>query len=82
MRGLQLKPIVVIFDRHGIMVNQRRIAAEDALRILNRSKNLSPLPDILVQADCVRSRIAHRFMKRVADADICQGRKCLYIIGR
>ena len=82
LRGLHLKPIVVVFDRRGIMVNQRRIAAEGALRLLSKSQSLSPLPDILVRADHVRSKIAHRFMKRVDDAGLCESRKCLYSISR
>lgn len=77
-RGLHLKPVVVVFDLHGVIVNQRRTTAAGAYRLLRKSKNLSPVPDILVRADHGRAEAARRLMKRVGDAGMCEDRKCFY----
>jgi len=81
-RGLHLKPFVVVFDRHGVIVNQQRTTAATAYRLLKKSQNLSPMPDILVRADHDRLVAARRFMRRVSDAGMCEERKCFYRFSR
>lgn len=81
-RGLHLKPFVVVFDRHGVIVNQQRTTAETAYRLLKRSQDLTPVPDILVRADRGRLVAARRFMRRVGDAGMCEERKCFYRFSR
>lgn len=81
-RGLHLKPAVVLFDRHGVSVNQQGTTAEGAYRLLKRSQHISPVPDILVRADHRRSLTARHFMKRVRDAGMCEDRKCFYRFSR
>lgn len=82
MRGLRLKPIEVVFARRGVMLNHQSTTVEGAFRLLEKSHNLTPLPDILVRADRGRSLAARRFMKRVGDAGMCEDRMCLYRFNR
>jgi len=81
-RGLHLKPVTVVFDCHGVIVNQQRTTTEGAYRLLKKSQSLSPVPDILVRADHRSEQLARRFMKRVGDAGLCRDRKCFYRFSR
>lgn len=63
MRGLQVKPIDVRYGASGIYVNGEKLDTASALTLLGRSRELSPVADILVSVDEGSYGSAVRFMR-------------------
>jgi hypothetical protein len=79
MRGLQTKPIDVRYGYQGIFVNGKNLDASSALKLLRRSRDLSPVPDILVTIEG-RYESAVPFLRAISDEGLCDEAECRFKI--
>jgi hypothetical protein len=77
-RGLQTKPIDVRYGAKRIYVNGKNLDATSALRLLGRSRDLSPVPDILVSIEEDSYRSAVPFLRAISDEGLCDEAKCRF----
>lgn len=78
MRGLQVKPVDVRYGSTGIYLNGKSMDATSAIKLLRQSRDLSPVPDILVSIEEGSYTSAVSFLRAISDDGLCDDAKCRF----
>ena len=78
MQGLQTRPIDVRYGGNGIYVNGGRMDASSALKLLGQSRDLSPMPSIVVSIESRSYSSAVPFLRAISNQGLCDLTKCQY----
>jgi len=82
LRGLHTKPVEVCYGVRTIFVNGERMRQASAIRMLKMSRDLSPIPDIVVHIRGRSLESSGRFLKSISDDGLCNEAKCWFKVER
>ena len=78
LRGLHTKPVEVRYGTRTIYVNGTSMSEASAIRMLRMSRDLSPVPDILVYIRGKSFESSRRFLISISDDGLCEDARCWF----
>lgn len=80
--GLHPRPLEVRYVAKAIYINQRRLNDVAAVELLRRSRELRPVPTILVLVENGDLNSALPFLRQISRAGVCDRGACKYRVIR
>lgn len=79
-RGLQIKPLVLIYTRKMVIINSEKMDERTAIRLVVRTKSVTPRPPLQVNFRSSDRSAVLLFARKLESEGLCSPIKCRFRI--